>query len=177
MNKILLVDCDGTIRKPKSKAKVIDSPTDQEPIPGAIEAINHYFQADWLIVGITNQANVARGRKSLENCIKEQQYTLKLFPQIEAIYFCPDFEGKLCYCVQRNSYEQKIAWQPGINFRKPGDGMIFRACIDFNGGEHPDEAWMIGDRSEDEAAACSAGISFMDADIWRERWRTGKYRV
>jgi phosphoglycolate phosphatase-like HAD superfamily hydrolase len=55
--------------------------------------------------------------------------------------------------------------------------MIFRACIDFNGGEHPDEAWMIGDRSEDEAAACSAGISFMDADIWRERWRTGKYRV
>ncbi len=177
MNKILLVDCDGTIRKPKSKAKVVNIPTDQEAIPGAVEAINHYFQTDWLIVGITNQAGVAAGHKSLENCIKEQQYTLELFPQIEAIYFCPDYEGQLCYCVTRNSCEQRHSWQPGINFRKPGDGMIFRACIDFNGGEHPDEAWMIGDRPEDEAAACSAGINFMDADIWRERWRTGEYRV
>jgi hypothetical protein len=54
--KILLVDCDGTIRQPKSGAKFINKPDDQQPIPGAVEATRHYFQKDWLIVGITNQA-------------------------------------------------------------------------------------------------------------------------
>lgn len=177
MNKILFVDCDRTIRKPKSGAKFINSPTDQEAIPGAIKAIENAQNKGFLIIGITNQPGVAAGHKSLENCIKEQQYTLELFPQIEAIYFCPDFEGKLCYLVRRNSCEQRYKWRDDINFRKPGDGMIFRAFIDYNGGDYYEEAWMIGDRPEDEQAATSAGISFMDADIWRERWQTGEYRV
>ncbi len=93
--KILLVDCDGTIRQPKSGAKFIDKPTDQEPIPGAVEAIDHYHSEGWLIIGVTNQAGVAAKHKSLKDCVQEQQYTLRLFPQLEAIYFCPDYERKL----------------------------------------------------------------------------------
>ncbi len=174
--KMILVDCDGTIRQPKSGAKFISKPDDQQPIPGAVEAINHYFKDDWLIVGITNQAGVAAGHKSLEACIKEQQYTLKLFPQLEAIYFCPDYEGQLCYRVNRYKYEQRHLWRDDINFRKPGDGMIFRAFIDFYGG-HPDEAWMVGDRPEDEEAATTAEINFMWADIWRNRFLPGVYKV
>ncbi len=175
MDKILLVDCDGTIRKPKSKAKFINKPTDQEPIPGAVEAIDHYKSKGWVIVGITNQAGVAAGHKSLKDCVKEQQYTLRLFPQIEAIYFCPDFEGKLCYRVTLNSYEQKNAWQPGINFRKPGQGMLIKALIDFEGDK--DESWMVGDRPEDEQAATTAGVGFMWADIWQNRFLPGIYEI
>ena len=32
------------------------------------------------------------------------------------------------------------------------------------------EAWMIGDRPEDEQAATAARIGFMWADIWREKF-------
>ena len=171
--KILFVDCDGTIRQPKSGAKFINSPTDQEAMPGAFKAIENAHKKGFLIVGITNQAGVAARKKSLENCIKEQQYTLELFPQIEAIYFCPDFEGKLCYCVTRNSYEQRHKWRDDINFRKPGDGMLYRAFIDYNGGDFCEDSWMIGDRPEDEQAATSAEINFMWADIWRNRFLPG----
>jgi D-glycero-D-manno-heptose 1,7-bisphosphate phosphatase len=175
MTKILLVDCDGTIRQPKSKAKFINKPSDQEPIPGAVEAINHYHSKGWLIVGITNQAGVAAGHKSLKDCIEEQQYTLRLFPQLKGIYFCPDYEGDICYFVDENNYRQCPKWLPNIYFRKPSCGMLLKALIDFNGDIN--QAWMVGDRPEDEQAAAAAGINFMWADIWRERWRTGKYRV
>ena len=171
--KILLVDCDGTIRQPKSGAKFIDEPTDQEPIPGAVEAIDHYFQKEWLIVGVTNQAGVAAGYKSLEDCIREQLYTLKLFPQLEAIYFCPDYDGFSCYFVNRHEHKKNYSSQKYISsrFRKPGAGMIRKAFVDFNAGA--DEAWMIGDRPEDEQAAAAAGINFMWADIWRSRFLPG----
>ncbi len=53
--------------------------------------------------------------------------------------------------------------------------MILKALIDFEGDR--DETWMIGDRPEDEQAATAAGVNFMWADIWRECWRTGEYRV
>ncbi|MBD1932548.1 MULTISPECIES: hypothetical protein [Cyanophyceae] len=51
---------------------------------------------------MTNQAGVASGKKSLQSCIKEQQYTLELLPEIEEIYFSPDFDGKKCFCVTKN---------------------------------------------------------------------------
>lgn len=43
MNKILFVDCDGTIREPKSGAKFIQSPDDQQIIKGADAAIARWF--------------------------------------------------------------------------------------------------------------------------------------
>jgi D-glycero-D-manno-heptose 1,7-bisphosphate phosphatase len=175
--KILLVDCDGTIRQPKSKAKFINKPNDQEPIPGAVEAINHYHSEDWLIVGITNQAGVAAGHKSPEDCIKEQQYTLKLFPQIQSILFCPDFEGRQCYrCYPNQWFDVSSKYRNLLgSYRKPGAGMIQHVLISNEADRLM--CWMIGDRPEDERAAKSAEVNFMWADIWRERWRTGEYKV
>jgi D-glycero-D-manno-heptose 1,7-bisphosphate phosphatase len=34
-----------------------------------------------------------------------------------------------------------------------------------------DDCWMVGDRPEDEQAAAVAGINFIWADIWRNRWK------
>ena len=91
--KLLLVDCDGTIREPDSGEKFIQYPQDQRIIRGADKAIASYSPSEWTIVGITNQGGVAAGHKSLSDCCNEQRYTLELFPQISAIYFCPDYNG------------------------------------------------------------------------------------
>ena len=93
--KLLILDLDGTIRKPKSSNKFIDKPDDQEPIKGAKEAVRKYSANGWHIYGCTNQAGVAAGYKSLEDCLQEQFNTLKLFPQMEAVFFCPNY-GETC---------------------------------------------------------------------------------
>lgn len=169
--KILLVDCDGTIRKPKSAgAKFISRPDDQEPIPGAIKAINHYKAQGWnIVVGISNQGGVGAGHKTLDNCIEEQQFTLGLFPQLNRIYFCPDYKGDICYSVSQESFSSLTIRYDGQycgQYRKPEPGMIFVALTEYL-TESKDNALMVGDRPEDEAAAAAAGISFMWANVWR----------
>lgn len=59
MSKLLMLDCDGTIRRSKSGATFINDPLDQEIIPEAADAIAHYHNQGWVIVGITNQGGVA----------------------------------------------------------------------------------------------------------------------
>jgi hypothetical protein len=101
MTKLLLVDCDGTIRKPITRNLFIQHPRDQKIIKGAAEAIAHFHAQGYTIIGITNQGGVAMGYKSLEDAIAEQLYTLELLPQILCIYFCPDLEGKYCWLVSK----------------------------------------------------------------------------
>lgn len=74
MFKLLMVDCDGTIREPLSEAKFIQHPHDQKIIKGADRAIADYHAQSYNIVGISNQGGVAAGYKSLERTIAEQRY-------------------------------------------------------------------------------------------------------
>ncbi|MEH1788842.1 MAG: hypothetical protein V7L23_25500 [Nostoc sp.] len=62
--KLLILDLDGTVRRPKSGAKFINNPHDQEIIPEAQRAIAHYKSQCWIIVGATNQGGVAAGKNS-----------------------------------------------------------------------------------------------------------------
>jgi histidinol phosphatase-like enzyme len=120
--------------------------------------------------GISNQGGVAANHKRLTDCFEEMFYTLKLVPALEAIAFCPDYEGqKLWVAHSRNLY----TWHEVSNFypdligtyRKPGAGMLNFAM--WSCGFEPSEAVMIGDSSEDEEAAVAAGVSFLSADSWR----------
>jgi D-glycero-D-manno-heptose 1,7-bisphosphate phosphatase len=177
--KILFVDCDGTIREPKSGAKFISAPSDQQIIQGADRAIAYYASKNWRIIGITNQAGVAAGHKSLEEAIEEQQITLELFPEISEIFFCPDWEGNRCFRVGRgstDSLQRQEFPHPDIpgellysSFRKPGSGMIARAldCLLPYLPDEIEDMWMVGDRPEDRQCAAAAEINFMWADIWR----------
>jgi len=167
MQKILFLDMDGTIRRPKSGEKFIQSPKDQEPIPGAEEAIAKYASEGYIIVGVTNQGGVAAEHKSLDDCIKEQQETLKLFPQIHSILFCPDFEGrKLHRCYRQTAFECSDKYPDLIGtYRKPGKGMITHVLT--SNEADPSECLMVGDRSEDREAAEAAGVSFIEAEKWR----------
>ncbi len=177
MTKILFLDCDGTIREPKSGAKFINNPDDQRIITGADKAIAYYHSEGYKIIGITNQAGVAAGHKTLENAILEQQITLKLIPQISCIYFCPDFEGKDCWNISRKYPENPSpiheTWGGKWigQYRKPGAGMLQAAAMNY-GLQIAElvDCWMIGDRDEDAAAAINANVKFLTADIWRSRF-------
>ncbi|MCC5633439.1 HAD hydrolase-like protein [Nostoc sphaeroides] len=120
--------------------------------------------------------------KSLEDAIAEQQYTLELIPQLEAVYFCPDMKGLVVYRVTRNDAVKLADHTPDgefleekFRYRKPGAGMIFRASIDFD--IDLTKSWMIGDRDEDEKAAKAAGVNFMPAEIWHMRFTPGMYEI
>ncbi|MBD0261447.1 MAG: HAD-IIIA family hydrolase [Tolypothrix sp. Co-bin9] len=160
---LLLVDLDGTIREPLSGKQYFQHPRDQKIIPGAEVAIATY-KDNWIIVGITNQGGVAAGYKSIQECIKEQQYTLELFPELREIYFCPDFEGKKCFRVTRHNVHNHSKTKWSGYYRKPKPGMLQLAMLRH---EHtPENTIYVGDRPEDEAAGRSAGVRFQWATDW-----------
>ncbi len=167
--KILFCDLDGTLRRPKSGAKFINDPQDQEPMPGALSCLSHYHQHGFRLIGITNQGGVAAGHKSLSDAVLEQQITLQLFPTLGLIYFCPDYEGLECCKVSRTDSQQiNQSASPTLafgSFRKPGPGMInlYLQSPDLPSVKLTD-CFMMGDRDEDLGAATAAGINFFWAE-------------
>jgi D-glycero-D-manno-heptose 1,7-bisphosphate phosphatase len=92
-----------------------------------------------------------------------------LLPQLEAIYFCPDFAGQiLCRAALDTAIEVKVESSKYSSFRKPGCGMI-QYCLSLYAGD-ADQSWRVGDRPEDEKAAVAAGINFIAADVWRDKF-------
>lgn len=163
---LLLLDMDGTVREPLDGHKFIGRPRDQKLIAGSEQACAFYVASGWQIVGVTNQAGVASGKKSLQSCIKEQEYTLVLLPDIDAIFFCPDFEGKKCFGVTRHEVHNYSSLPESGTFRKPGAGMLKLAIRIYQA----EQALMIGDRKEDKAAAVAAKIKFQHAQNWRQMY-------
>lgn len=171
---ILFLDLDGTIREPANGTRFINDPHDQQLIEGVKDAIAHYHHR-YTIVGITNQGDVAARHKDLESAILEQQVTLELLPEIEAIYFCPDQQGEVVVRVSSgrvDEFSDELDPYCGT-YRKPGSGMILTAIDDFNLISPNSDHWMIGDREEDALAATGAGVNFMWADVWRDRFKKG----
>jgi D-glycero-D-manno-heptose 1,7-bisphosphate phosphatase len=185
MGKLLMLDLDGTVRRPKSGQTFINHPEDQEIIPAAALAVQQYAANGWQIFGITNQGGVAAGYKTFIQCLDEQFYTMSLLPQINQILFCPD-DGKTCWEVrakpskwkswgsrQGNSFriDEIKGWQDfehvaglGGKYRKPDPGMLRYAL--WPEGVAPKQCLYVGDRPEDEAAANAAGVPFFSAADW-----------
>ena len=181
---VLFLDLDGTIRESKF-GKFIDSPTEQQPIPGMQEAVRLFSGAGYRIIGVTNQGGVEAGHKSISDCIEEQKITLDLFPEINTIHFCPDFAGNKLGTVYRQDnftgstkrfykhfVQSKIAYENIFStrlpsFRKPQPGMILVPLLQFANSASVDvsNCWMVGDRSEDEQAAYAAGVNFLSAEM------------
>ena len=172
MKKYLFLDLDGTIRKPKSGAKFISKPDDQEAIEGALERCEYYSQLGYTLIGISNQGEVEARHKTLEQALQEQTITLRLFPQIESILICPDYLGYACYQIYLSKKNLPV-WidismdYPSLSgqYRKPDSGMI-RYCLVEYGGAAKDSLF-VGDREEDEQAARNAKIPFILASDWR----------
>lgn len=154
----LILDFDGTIRRPKSGNKFIQNEKDIELIPGIEEKINHYKENGYLIMGITNQAGVAHGFKEPHDVGAETNQTLLLFEKN------PFYIIEKCFCDEKGNVEP---FNHKSLMRKPQIGMLVMMeqkswdddyIIDWN------NSLMVGDREEDEHCAQNAQIPFKYID-------------
>lgn len=175
--KLLILDKDGTLVRPKSGHKFVQKPWDQIPLDGAQEKVQKYVKDGWYIAVASNQGGIAAGHKTVEATVMEFEFLFELFPEISDAYFCPDFEGEKCYwfCGGKNpecilyTPEDFEVWNPFYaNFRKPGAGMLILAMSGHLPSSIPssDKCLYVGDREEDEQAARAAKIPFMWAHDW-----------
>lgn len=165
---ILFVDCDGTVRKPKGTLKFINAPENQSVIPEAERALSIAKNKGFKIIGVTNQAGVISGKKTIESCIAEQQYTMKLFPQLSYIVFCPDWDGKRAYKVTPKEWKEVSIVYPHLigKYRKPNNGMIAYCLIEEEIDSVLEKCVFVGDRETDRLAAKKCGMAFIDAQSW-----------
>lgn len=176
MQRLLLCDIDDTLTGTISGAKFKQHSRDIKILNGADKALEEYQRKNRKIIGISNQGGVGAGHKTLEDAVSEMRYTLELFPALLCIYICPDYLGEECYCItRRHCIEISEASKYKGKFRKPDPGMLLHALAAHDGDRT--KSWYIGDRPEDEAAATNAGINFMAADLWRDRFARGVYTV
>lgn len=174
--KLFLFDLDGTLRQTKSGMTFINNPTDQQPTPGSQKALIYYTAKGFACHGITNQGGVAAGHKSLESAFMEQQITLSMFPQLQSILMCSDYDGKVCHRIYPGQDAFDISGKyPDLigTYRKPFAGMANHLLI--SNEVAASECWMAGDRTEDMACAIAAGIRFVWADMMLSKFVPGMH--
>ena len=120
-------------------------------IPAAVpEALQRAKDAGFLLIGVTNQPDVARRTTARETADAINRKVLQLLPLVEI---------RVCYHDDRD----------GCDCRKPLPGLLLRAAA-----EHPIDlarSYMIGDRWRDVEAGRRAGCHtiWIDCD-YREPW-------
>ncbi len=141
MNKALFLDRDGVINKEKNYLYKIE---DFEFIDGVFETCRYFQEKGYLIIIITNQAGIARGKYSEDDFHKLNDWMLAEFSKkdvrISKVYYCPhhpDFSGE-CEC------------------RKPKPKMILDAQREFD--LDLSQSILVGDKNSDIEAGISAGI-------------------
>ncbi|NES91552.1 hypothetical protein [Okeania sp. SIO2B9] len=184
--RLLILDLDNTIRQTISGNEFInDDPEDQELIKGTAQKIKEYKDAGYRIVGITNQKGVSLGYKTLDNCIKEQRFTLGLCPELERILFCPD-DGDSLVIISReatfminsktflnsNMIDEYKSLDSSIikgfdSFRKPGIGAIQFLSLDRDICR--DRSLFVGDMETDLQCAEKAKIKFLYPQEWLDK--------
>ncbi len=137
----IFLDRDGVLTEEKS---YVCSCEEMRIFPYAEECIRKIKEKGYYAIVITNQSGVARGLFT-ENCLMKMNDYLKQVLNVDAIYYCPHhIEGRV----------KKYAIV--CNCRKPGTGMIERACRDFN--IDMEKSFLAGDRASDIKAGKNAGI-------------------
>lgn len=141
MNKALFLDRDGVVNVEKDYVYRIE---DFEFTKGIFELCKNYFEKEYYIFIITNQAGIAKGYYTVEDFLKLTDWMTAQFLKnginIAKVYFCPhhpDITG-ICKC------------------RKPEPGMILQAVKEFD--LDISESILIGDKESDLEAGRNAGI-------------------
>ncbi|MBS1720992.1 MAG: HAD family hydrolase [Armatimonadetes bacterium] len=124
-------------------------PEQLEFIPTAPEAIRWLNENGYLVVVVTNQSGIARGKFTQEQFYRFTEYLDERLAEhgahIDATYHCPYHPDGI---VPEFTMESQL--------RKPAPGMLLKAMA-----EHPIEvrgSFLIGDNVRDVSAAERAGI-------------------
>ncbi|HEY4056571.1 MAG TPA: HAD family hydrolase [Kofleriaceae bacterium] len=146
MRRAVFLDRDGTI----TFAPVIDGKpgapatlAEMRILDGVPEALASLRAAGYLLICVTNQPDVARGKQKLEVVEAMHAYLMRTLP-LDQIYSCFHDDADNCDC------------------RKPKPGMFFQAArehdIDLQ------QSFMVGDRWRDIDAGINAGVrtAFID---------------
>jgi D-glycero-D-manno-heptose 1,7-bisphosphate phosphatase len=140
-NKALFLDRDGVINKEKNYLYKIE---DFEFIDGVFETCRHFKGKGYLIIIITNQAGIARGKYTENDFTVLTDWMIKEFVEedinISKVYHCPqhpEFSGQ-CEC------------------RKPKPKMILDAQKEFD--INLSKSILVGDKNSDIGAGINAGI-------------------
>lgn len=146
MTKAVFFDRDGVINKDYGYVGDIAS---FDFTDGVKEALAKLRSLGYLLILVTNQSGIARGRYTEADFMKVtsfMQQVLKLHnAQFDAVYHCPhhpeaEIEKYRCDC----------------DCRKPKEGMFRRAQTDF--GIDPQTSICIGDRARDLQGAAKIGV-------------------
>jgi D-glycero-D-manno-heptose 1,7-bisphosphate phosphatase len=136
----VFLDRDGTIVEDPG---FLHRPEAVRLLPGAAAAIHRLNAAGLLVVVVSNQSGIARGRYSADDYEAVQRRLVELLSaqdaRLDAAYFCPhhpDVTGP-CEC------------------RKPGTKLFRDAARDL--GIDLARSWFVGDRPSDVAPAGALG--------------------
>lgn len=116
---------------------------DVEILPGAISSIQRLAERGYVLIGITNQPDVARGTQSREVVESINAMIQSRLPLLE-IFVCYHDNIDNCDC------------------RKPKPGLILRAAEKY--GLDLSRSWMVGDRWKDITAGQTAGLKTIFVD-------------
>jgi histidinol-phosphate phosphatase family protein len=141
----IILDRDGVLNRKPPRAAYVRNWSEWEWLPGALEALRLFREADYRVILVSNQAGINRGVMT-EADLQQIHTRMRSDVQnaggcIDAIYHCPH------------------DWHEGCECRKPKPGMLFRAQKDF----HLDlsRTTFIGDDERDASAAEAAGSPFL----------------
>ena len=110
---------------------------DFEILPGSITALLRLADSGYVLIGITNQPDVARGTQSREMVESFNALIQSRLP-IREIFVCYHDNTDNCEC------------------RKPKAGLILKAVDKY--GLDLSTSWMVGDRWKDVAAGQAVGL-------------------
>jgi D-glycero-D-manno-heptose 1,7-bisphosphate phosphatase len=136
------LDRDGVLNRKMPEGHYVTAPEEFELLPGAIPGLRLLAARDYLLIVVTNQRGVARGKLTLDALSAIHRKLECLLDEnglaLAAIYTCPH-EKDECDC------------------RKPEPGMLRRAFESF-----PDlvvgESILFGDSDSDVEAARRVGV-------------------
>lgn len=135
----VFLDRDGVLNKPivrDGRPFPPDTVADLEILPGVAAACRVMADAGLLLIGVTNQPDVARGSRTTAD-IRAINDSLRRRLRLDDIRVCPHDDGHDCDC------------------RKPRPGMLVEAARDFD--IDLITSIMVGDRWRDIEAGKAAG--------------------
>lgn len=140
--KAIFLDRDGTINN-NSDHYYIWRKEDLLLNPGVVETLAELKSRGYLLIVITNQGGVSRGKYRAEDVEALHVHLRTLLEQdgisLDEIYYCPHHSKvEACLC------------------RKPQHLLIEKALARF--GIDPSSSWMIGDSDRDVEAGLAAGL-------------------